>query len=49
MLALIARPTSADDDAVLVEEQIAGQDAAPEGMDAFAVIRDEPGNVSVGV
>jgi TnpA family transposase len=47
MLALIARPTSADDDAGLVEEQIAGQDAAPEGMDAFAVIRDEPGNVSV--
>ncbi|HEV7827912.1 MAG TPA: Tn3 family transposase, partial [Pseudonocardiaceae bacterium] len=44
---MIVRPTSGDDDAVSVGEQVAGQDAAPEGMDAFAVIRDEPGNVSV--
>ena len=46
MLALIARPLSGDDDGGDVE-QIVGQDAAPEVMDAFSAIRDEPGNVSV--
>jgi hypothetical protein len=41
MLALIARGASGDD------EQRSGRGAALEGVDAFAAIREEPGNVSV--